>query len=350
MRKLAGTDVIILIKTAIKDEVVLKEASALTRKDFSNDDLIVNCFYKMCPEGFSSEIFNNKTASNKVLNSLETVKKEIINVGVRKAFNYLQNVRNASNNAVILENHLNSIEHKSAAEFLTKAANLISFLSKYVDGEKNKQALASSCKKVMYGELEDASKNLHEIYARTNPTQNIKTAFVTIKQQIGEGYQMCPKGIYQSGRPIPMAISNCREYCIDARLNPDGTVGCNYLKWLQDHVITQEQALNLFDKMPVEQTTVNLKPGQRTKFPMSDQDSQDMRVTREEALTEKITTKPWEEQLEEAHKKNNTEKKEKPTVLATDEALEKMLKTMTDVFDEDDLDTLEEQLREAMGE
>ena len=41
MRKLAGTDVIVLIKTALKDEVVLKEASALSRNDFAKDDLIM---------------------------------------------------------------------------------------------------------------------------------------------------------------------------------------------------------------------------------------------------------------------------------------------------------------------
>ncbi len=350
MRKLAGTDVIVLIKTALKDEVVLREASALSRNEFSTDDLIVNCFYRLCPDGFSSDIFKNKTASTKMLNSLESLKSEIISTGIRKAFNYLQNVRNATNEAVVLENHVNETHHQSAADFLLKTANLINFLSKYVDGENNRTALASSCKKVMYGELDDASKALHQIFARTNPAQNVRTAFVTIKQQIGEGYQMCPKGIYQSGRPVPMAISNCRDYCVDSRLNPDGTVGCNYLKWLNEHVITQEQALNVYDKMPVEQTTSNLEPGQRTKFPMSDQDSQDMRMIREEKLTETVTTKPWEEQLEASHKKNNTDTKEKPTVLATDEALEKMLKTVRDVFDEDELDTLEQQLREAMGE
>jgi len=350
MRKLAGTDVIVLIKTALNDEAVLKEAQALNKNDFASNDLLVNCFFRACPDGFSSEVFKNKTAGTKILTTLEAVKKEILNTGIRKAFNYLQNVRNASDDAVVLENQINETQSHTSVEFQHKAAKLINFLSKYVDGENNRKALSSSCSKVIHGELEDASKNLHQIFARTNPTQNIKTAFVTIKQQIGEGYQMCPKGIYQSGRPVPMAISSCRDYCVDSRLNPDGTVGCNYVKWLNDHVITQEQALNVYDKMPVEQVTSNLEPGQRTKFPMSDQDSQDMRVTREEALTERITTKPWEEQLEEVHKKNTTDKKQKPTVLATDEALEKMLKTVRDVFDEDELDTLEEQLREAMGE
>jgi hypothetical protein len=350
MRKLSGTDVIVLIKTALKDEIVLREAQSLSRNDFASNDLLTDCFFRICPEGFSSNQFSDKTASAEILKTLEAVKKEILDSGVRKAFNYLQNVRNAEDNAVILENELNDTKKLSKVEFQYKASNLINFLSKYVDGEANRQSLASSCTKVIHGELDDASNMLRGIFARSNPEQNIKTAFVTIKQQIGEGYQMCPKGIFQSGHPVPMAISSCRDYCVDSRLNPDGTVGCNYIKWLNDHVITQEQALNVPDKILSKQTTSNLEPGQRTKFPMSDQDSQDMRVIRDEKLTESVTTKPWEEQLSKIHEKSQSGKVDKSTLLASEDALEKMLKNVRDVFDEDDLDTLEQQLREAIGE
>ena len=131
MRKLAGTDVIVLIKTALKDEVVLKEASALSRNDFAKDDLIVNCFYKLCPDGFSSNLLQNKVAGKNLLNSLESVKKEILNSGIRKAFNYLQNVRNASDEAVKLENELNDIQSYSIVEYQHRAAKLINFLAKY---------------------------------------------------------------------------------------------------------------------------------------------------------------------------------------------------------------------------
>jgi hypothetical protein len=350
MRKLAGTDVIVLIKTALKDEIVLREAQTLSRNDFASNDLLTDCFFRICPAGFSSDQFASKTASAEVLKTLEAVKKEILDSGVRKAFNYIQNVRNSEDNAVVLENALNETNKLSKVEFQHRAANLINFLSKYIDGESNRQALASSCTKVIHGELDDASNMLRNIFARSNPQQNIKTAFVTIKQQIGEGYQMCPKGIFQSGYPVPMPISSCRDYCVDARLNPDGTVGCNYVKWLNDHVITQEQALNIPDKILTEQTTSNLEPGQRTKFPMSDQDSQDMRMVRDEKLTESVTTKSWEEQLSKVHEKSQAGKEDKSTLLASEDALEKLLKNVRDVFDEDDLDNLEQQLREAVGE
>jgi len=46
MKKLAGTDVIVLMKSAIKDNAVLKEAQSLKKDDFENDDLLVNMFFK----------------------------------------------------------------------------------------------------------------------------------------------------------------------------------------------------------------------------------------------------------------------------------------------------------------
>jgi len=209
--------------------------------------------------------------------------------------------------------------------------------------------------KINQGKIDEAAEDIRSIFASKNQTDNVRTAFVTIKQQVGEGYQMCPKAIYQSGYPIPMEISNCRNYCIDARLHPDGTVGCNYVKWLNENLITQEQALNLFDKMDYDKDEIkfmNLDKGVRTNFPMSDQDSQDMRILRDEKLTKNVTSKPWEQQLEEKHQK--TEKREdvesKNSIVASDSAIEKILSEMRDVFDEDDLDTLEEQIRAATGD
>lgn len=353
MKKLAGTDVIVLIKAAINDSAVLKEAQTLQASDFNADDLIVNYFFNAYPNGFSSNEFSNsdKTAVATTLDSMTRIKKEITNQGLRKAHNLLQNVRNASNEVVLLENSVNEYYPESGVETQFKAAKLVSFLSKYVDGQPNKIALSSAVSDINSGNLESASKTIHKIFSNAGMT-NTRQAFVTIKNQVGEGYQMCAKGIYQSGQPIPMAMSNCREYCIDARLEPDGTVGCNYLKWLNENLITQEQACNLFDKLPAGVKDVeymNLDKGVRTKFPMSDQDSQDMRIIREEEKTKEITMKPWEEQLEKANEKP-MEKFEKPKPLASDSAIELLLQDMRDVFDEDELDTLEEEIRAITGE
>ncbi|NBO22182.1 hypothetical protein EBU94_02415 [bacterium] len=353
MKKLAGTDVIVLMKAAIKSNDVLKEAQTLTRADFDSDDLIVNCFYRVMPDGFATQNLHTKLASSDIIKSLESIKKEITTQGLRKAFNYIQNLRDASDSAVRMENQINEFRESSKRLTLNKAANLLTFLSKYADGAKNREILAAAAEELKSGKFENASEQIRTTFAQTNSlntTKNFKKAFVTVRQQIGEGYQMCPKGIYQSGRPIPMALSSCREYCIDARLNPDGTVGCNYVKWLNDNLLTQEQALNVPDFVKVDQVTVNLKPGERTKFPLSDQDPQDSQMIRDEKLTEKITTVPWEEQLKATHK--NTEKREDPKFapVASDSAIELLLKDVRDVFDDDELDTLEAQLMELMGE
>jgi hypothetical protein len=142
-----------------------------------------------------------------------------------------------------------------------------------------------------------------------------------------------------------MEISSCRDYCIDSKNHPDGTVTCNYLKWLKESMISHEQTKDLFDTIKTEHETINLEPGQRSKFPMSQQDSQDMRIKRDvETINE-----PRELQLEE-WRSNNKVEKQKPKPLATDSAIEILLKDYREIFDDEDLDVLEAQLRESMGE
>ncbi len=349
MKKLAGTDLIVLIKTAKNDDSVLNEMRKLSSTDLDQNDILVNCFLKTFPQGLKTASINELDEASAKMN---LIKEEISVRGLRKAHNLLQITRNSNSPVVELDNEINSIDTKNGLEAQIKSAKLLNFLSKYVDGDSNKKALKEAALSVNQGELDKASDSVRDVFARFTQ-KNVKTAFVTIKQQIGEGYQMCPKAIYQSGRPIPMAISNCREYCIDARLHPDGSVGCNYVKWLNENLITQEQALNLFDKMPNNDKDIqvmNLEKGQRSKFPMSEQDSQDLRINREDELTKDITTKPWEEQLDKNRSKNPEVKKENKSTIMTDTAIEKLLQDVRDVFDEDDLDTLEQQIREATGE
>lgn len=343
MKKLAGNDLIILMKTALSNDAVLKEAQSLTKDDFNNEDIVVNCFFNAFPQGFSSF---DKHASKSV-ETIEAVKKEVINQGLRKAFNNLQNIRNASNSAVKAESSISGTP-EPGFETQLKTAKLVSFLSKYADGENNRSALCDAVSDLNRSDFDSASNKIRSIFARLNPDSNIKTAFVTIKQQIGEGYLMCPKGIYQSGKPNPMAVSDCREYCIDSRVHPDGTVSCNYLKWLNENLITQEQAKNLFDTMDYgsEYETMNLDKGQRTKFPMSDQDSQDVRILRDKNVL-LDSMKPWEEKLETQH--GQPKKKPEGKAIASGKALEILLQDVRDVFEEDELDTLESMLQKELG-
>lgn len=343
MKKLTGSDIINIIKTSSKNEEVNREAQALVPQDFNEEDLVVKTFLNMFPNGFASASFQ-KTDKIKVASTLSSIKKEIVDTGLRKAFILLQNVRNASNEAVTLENDFNEYTPTKGVQNQIKAAQLVEFLSKYVDGQINKNILSQASEEINNGDLDQASDNIRRVFSGDN--QNIRKAFVTIKQQIGEPYLLCPKGIYNLGYAVPMATSSCRDYCIDAKNHPDGTVSCNYLKWLKEGMISHEQTKHLFDTIVTEHETMNLEPGQRSKFPMSQQDSQDMRINRGvETINE-----PFELQFEEWRAKNKPESKPKPKPLATDAAMEILLKEYREVFDEDELDVLEQQLREAMGD
>jgi hypothetical protein len=331
------------LKAAQKNEIVLKEASNLTQEDFEMEDLGVKLFFDVVPKGFRQASFFTEANTEQLINLLSTTHKEIADHGLRKAFNLIKNVRQSSNEAVILENQINeTLETDVHAQL--KAAKITKFLSKYVDGRNNREKLNIALNLINQSNLDEASEKIKEVYSSLNPIKNIKVAFTTVKNQIGESYQLCPKGIYIWGQPRPMAISNCRENCIDVRLNPDGTVGCNYLKWLNENLITQEQAMNLFDKVKSDHVTMNLEKNERTKFPISDQDPLDSFVKR----TENTVDESWESQLEKSHKKQ-TEQPKKITAV-TDKAIEMLLKDVRDVFDDDDLDVLEAEIRKVIKE
>jgi hypothetical protein len=346
MKKLTGSDIIAIMRSSSKNVDVLKEAQNLTLSDFDTDDITVRFFLNAFPDGFKSASIYDEKLRNAATNTLENIKKEIEGHALRKAYNLLQNNKFASNVAVKLESAINEESSNDSLASQVKSAEIIKFLSKYASGYKNREMLTCAYSNINEGHIHEALSLIHKVYENFYPEKNIKTAFVTLKNQMGEGYQLCPKGIYIWGQPRPMALSNCREHCIDARLNPDGTVGCNYLKWLNNNLITQEQTKNLFDTIKVAQETMNLEKGQRTKFPMSDQDSLDTHIRRNDDLI----NKPWETQLAGTHKIHENLKPQKPKAITTDAAIEILLKETRDVFDDDELDNLEAEIRKAMGD
>ena len=345
MKKLTGSDIITIAKSASNAEV-MKEAQNLTLSDFDTDDITVRFFLKAFPEGFRSSALNDKNLRGSFISTLENIKKEVEGHALRKAHNLLQNIKYSNNQAVQFDNLASEEEQIDSLSSQIKSAQIINFLSKYTSGIDNKNALSEAYRDINKGNIDQAAKNIRNVYSNIFPQKNIKTAFVTLKNQVGEGYQLCPKGIYIWGAPRPMAISNCREHCIDSRIHPDGTVGCNYLKWMNDNLITQEQAKNLFDTIKVAQDTMNLEKGERTKFPFSDQDSLDTRIRRNDDLV----NESWESQLEKSHKDYEKIKPEKTKAITTDAAIEILLKESRDVFDEDELDNLELEIRKFMGD
>jgi hypothetical protein len=348
MKKITGSDIIILLKSFVKNSQISDELKELKQEDFDTDDLLIKLFFNVYPGGFTKSAFFNtdKDTLMDFANVMSNVKKEISLYGLRKAHNLLQNIRNADNKAVEMENTINELTADNNIDTQIKTAQLIDFLSKYIDGHENKIRLANAVKNINAYKLKEASEQIQEVFSGFYPEKNVKLAFTTLKNQVGESYQLCAKGIYIWGQPVPMALSNCREYCIDVRKNPDGTIGCNYLKWLNENLTTQQQALNIFDKMPVEQDTMNLEKDQRTKFPMSDQDPLDSHMKR----LDKSNYDSWEVQLEEEHAKSKGTKPTTTKRIFSDKALDALLKDTRDAFDEEDLDVLENQIRASVGE
>ena len=355
MKKLTGSDIIVLLRASAKDEAVIAEARELSKDDFMSEDLIVDCFFQNYKQGFASVNLDcsNKEALASVADNLQTIKQEVSSYGLRKAHNLIQNIRNANNEAVLLDNQVNDFKPENGISAQIKAAQLVSFLSKYIDGKNSRDILALAVNNIHAGKLKDASEEIREVFSSIHPDKLVKTAYSTMRNLFGEAYQMCPKGIYVSGNAVPMPVGNCVDYCVDVRVNRDGSVGCNYVKWLNENLITQSQALNfpdhIHDKIHDEQETMNLETGQRTKFKMSDQDSQDMRVIRDEELTKESGKEGWEAQLSKLHNKP-VEPVKNVEPIATDSALELLLKNTRDVFDDEDLDVLEVQLRESLGQ
>lgn len=346
MKKLTGSDIITLIKTAEAKPEIINDLKTLTASDFNSEDILVNYFFNCFSDGFNNSKFASSDGRKQTAEAMGLIKSEVSSVGLRKAYNLLQNIRNSFNEAVEQENLILQTNKLEDGQMQIKAAKILDFLSKYVDGNENKSKIKKALNDVHTFNIKNAAAGVREVYSSLNPSKNIKLAFVTLKNQMGEAYQMCPKGIYNKGAAIPMALSNCREYCIDAKVNVDGTVGCNYLNWLNSQLITQNQALNLFDKMHVEQETMNLPTGDRSKFPMSDQDAQDSRINRQESNTKDSL----ETQLQSLNSKDTKIVTKKKTKILSDKAIEALLKDTRDVFDDDELDSLEEQLRMATEE
>ena len=346
MKKLTGSDIITLIKTAESKPEIINDLKTLTASDFNSEDILVNYFFNCFNNGFSNAKFASSDGFRQTADAMELIKSEVSSVGLRKAYNLLQNIRNTFNEAVEQENLILKTDKAEDGQMQIKAAKILNFLSKYVDGNENKSKIKKALSDVHTFNIKNASNEVREVYSSLNPSKNVKLAFVTLKNQVGEAYQMCPKGIYNQGAAVPMALSNCREYCIDAKVNVDGTVGCNYLNWLNSQLITQNQALNLFDKMHIDQETMNLEKGDRSKFPMSDQNAQDSRIKRQESNT----GESLENQLSSLNAKETKNITKKKTKVLSDKAIEALLKDTRDVFDDDELDTLEEQLRMATEE
>jgi len=118
---------------------------------------------------------------------MELIKTEVSSVGLRKAYNLLQNIRNTFNEAVCQENLILNTDKIDDGQMQIKAAKILNFLSKYVDGNENKNKIKKALSDVHAFNIKVAAEEVREVYSSLNPSKNVKLAFVTLKNQMGEG-------------------------------------------------------------------------------------------------------------------------------------------------------------------
>lgn len=343
MKKLTGTDLAHIIKASINNEELKKEASLINANDYVEDDVAVKYFLKVFPGGLSGESFKKATSEKviKVASNMTEIRDNVYNIGLRKAHALLQNVAGIESDLVTFDNKLESVNESDDINIRIKSAKLLNFLSKYASSSRHKETLSEASKNVVSGEISKAMDKIKTVFSKQDIVNN-RIAHVTVKQQEGLGYQMCPKSIYIFGKPSPMEISSCRDYCIDVRIDPDGSVGCNYSNWINSNVITQNEALNLFDKLATDQVTMNLEKGQRSKFPASDEDSLETMLNHTGQDIEN-----FEDALENSRKKSDAKPVTKK-VKVEEKSIEELLEGHHEYFSDDELDNLEEMLRKSL--
>ena len=99
-----------------------------------------------------------------------------------------------------------------------------------------------------------------------------RAAFVVTRNPVEDftgrqGFNVCPKFKTQTNRKasVPVEHSYCRDYCVEGRPEPDGTVTCKYAAWLET-IDTHEKVMARYPELknPAnEDNLMNLPDGQR---------------------------------------------------------------------------------------
>lgn len=162
---------------------------------------------------------------------------------LRQIFAAAQIARGIDNEAVNLERVAHKMTSHSKGFYQAESIMAIDSLVADTYNQSEKRVLASARDLILSGEFEKGALKLKEIYASALPqSQNIRTAYTTLRTQGGEPYLLCPKGIHVMGHAVPMEVSKCRENCIDSKVDESGAVSCQYQSWLK-HADTHEKAM-----------------------------------------------------------------------------------------------------------
>lgn len=102
-------------------------------------------------------------------------------------------------------------------------------LDEYSTLQKAKAAVLTGTSEM----FDAAAYRIQKVFASYVPKGNIRVAYTTLNTQNNEPCLMCPKSQAQIGVTIPMESSKCRNNCIDSRTTKDGKVTCAYVEWMR---------------------------------------------------------------------------------------------------------------------
>lgn len=207
--------------------------------DFDKNDKIVQSFFNKInnvEKVFASS--NGRQILSDTYGNLLNIRLSDLRTQMRKAYNYIQNALDTSNDAVRLERIASKIPVKSSGHCQVEALKTVDQLIKlsltsFTDIKFNnvKNYILSGSKE----NYKTAAKLLKDSFEELTPSENRRLAYTTLQVNMNEPFLLCPKGKFNGSNnsgAVPMEISKCRENCIDSRVDADGRVSCNYQAWL----------------------------------------------------------------------------------------------------------------------
>jgi hypothetical protein len=208
-------------------------------KDFDKNDKIVQSFFNKInnvEKVFASS--NGKQILSDTYGTLLNIRLSDLRLQMRKAYNYIQNALDISNDAVRLERIASKIPTRSSGHYQVTALKALDELIKLSLTSFTDTKFNNVKNYVLSGSKENyrtAARLLKDSFEELTPTENRRLAYTTLQVNMNEPFLLCPKGKFNGSNnsgAVPMEISKCRENCIDSRVDADGKVSCNYQAWL----------------------------------------------------------------------------------------------------------------------
>lgn len=250
--------------------------SLLDETDFDKNDKIVQSFFNKInnvEKVFASS--DRKKILSDTYGNLLNIRLSDLRSQMRKAYNYIQNALDNSNDAVRLERLASKIPFKSSGHYQVEALKSVDELLKLSLTSFTDIKFSNVKNYVLSGSKENyriAAKLLKDSFEELTPSENRRLAYTTLQVNVNEPFLLCPKGKLNgtnNSGAVPMEISKCRENCIDSRVDSDGRVSCNYQAWLTAAFEPHEKVMARLDvsRHPDnEANSLNIEEGKRKRY------------------------------------------------------------------------------------